>query len=104
MHDDLLQSPKVSVHADTQLAIQFNNDHQYWKEMLKRIITVIKFLASRGLPLRGDNQTIDSVKNVNCMGIMELRILCFIEISLVFLGLLITDRHGISYSFFSKWM
>jgi hypothetical protein len=49
---------KVSGRADTQLAIQFSNDHQYWKEVLKRIIAVIRFLASRGLPLRGDNQTI----------------------------------------------
>jgi hypothetical protein len=28
---------KVSGRADTQLAIQFNNGHQYWKEVLKRI-------------------------------------------------------------------
>jgi hypothetical protein len=54
---------KVSGRVDTQLAIQFNSDHQYWKEVLKRIIAVIKFLVSRGLPLRGDNQTIGSVKN-----------------------------------------
>jgi hypothetical protein len=63
---------KVSTHADTQLAIQFNKDHQYWKEVLKRIIAVIKFLASRGLPLRGDNQTIRSVRKGNYLGIMEL--------------------------------
>jgi hypothetical protein len=43
----------VSGRADTQLALQFNNDRQYWKEVLKRIIAVITFLASRGLPLRG---------------------------------------------------
>jgi hypothetical protein len=29
----------VSGLADTQLAIQFNNDCQYWKEVLKGIIT-----------------------------------------------------------------
>jgi hypothetical protein len=34
---------KVSGRADTQLAIQFNNDLLYWKEVLKRIIAVIKF-------------------------------------------------------------
>jgi hypothetical protein len=43
---------KVSGHAYTQLAIQFNNDHQYLEAVLKRIIAVIKFLASRGIPLR----------------------------------------------------
>jgi hypothetical protein len=58
--------------ADTKLAIQFNNDRQYWKEVLKRIIAAIKCLASRGLPVRGDNQTIVSVRNGNYLGIMEL--------------------------------
>jgi hypothetical protein len=52
---------KVSGRADTQAAIQFNNDRQYWKEALKRIIAAIKFLALRGLPLRGDNQTIAKI-------------------------------------------
>jgi hypothetical protein len=59
---------KVSGRADAQLAIQFNNGRQYWKEVLKRIIAVIRFLASRGLPLRGDNQTIGSVRNGNYLG------------------------------------
>jgi hypothetical protein len=63
---------KVSERADTQLAIQFNNDRQYWKEVLKRIIAVIKLLASRGLPLREDNQITGSVRNGDYMGIMEL--------------------------------
>jgi hypothetical protein len=62
----------VSGRADTQLAIQFNSDRQYWKEVLKRIIVVIKFLSSRELPLRGDNQPIGSVRNKNYLGIMEL--------------------------------
>jgi hypothetical protein len=38
----------------------------------KRIIAVIKILASRRLPLRGDNQTIGSVRNGNYLGFMEL--------------------------------
>jgi hypothetical protein len=63
---------KVSGRADTQLTIQVNNDHQYLKEVLKRIIAVIKFLVSGGLPLRGDNQTTGSVRNRNYLGIMEL--------------------------------
>jgi hypothetical protein len=41
-------------------------------EKEERIIAVIKFLASRGLPLRGDNQTIRSARNGNYLGIMEL--------------------------------
>jgi hypothetical protein len=62
----------LSERADTRLAIKFNNDRQYWKEVLKRIKAVIKFLASRWLPFRGDNQTVGSVKNENYLGIMEL--------------------------------
>jgi hypothetical protein len=63
---------KISGRADTQLAIQFNNDRQYWKEILKRIITVIKFFTSRWLPLSGDNQTLGYVRKGNYSGIMEL--------------------------------
>jgi hypothetical protein len=33
---------------------------------------IIKFLASRGLPFKGDNHTIGSVTNGNYLGIMEL--------------------------------
>lgn len=40
---------KVSGRVNSQLAIQFNNDCQYWKEVLKRIIAVIIFLALRKL-------------------------------------------------------
>jgi hypothetical protein len=65
-------SGTVYNNADTKLAIQFNNDRHYWKEVLKRIIAVIKCLASRGLPLREDNQTIGLVRNGNYLGIMEL--------------------------------
>jgi hypothetical protein len=36
------------------------------------MIVVIKFLASRGLPLRGDNQTLGTVRNGNCLDIIEL--------------------------------
>lgn len=41
---------KTSVPADTQLAIRFNNDNEHWKEVLNRIVAVIKFLASKGFP------------------------------------------------------
>jgi hypothetical protein len=72
MHDDICSRLKLPGRADTQLAIQFNSDRQYRKEVIKRIIAVIKFLASRGLPLRRDNQNIGSVRNGNYLGTMEL--------------------------------
>ncbi len=44
----------------------------YWKSLLLRVISVIKFLCERGLPLRGDDELIGSTKNGNFLGILEL--------------------------------
>ncbi|CAG9773635.1 unnamed protein product [Ceutorhynchus assimilis] len=63
---------RVSGRIDTQLTRQFNDERQYWKEVLRRIVAVIKFLASRGLPFRGENENIGSVKNGNYLGTLEL--------------------------------
>lgn len=54
------------------LTKQINDEVQYWRDVLKRVFTVVSFLASRGLPLRGSNQHIGSVNNGNYLGIMEL--------------------------------
>ena len=40
--------------------------------MLTHVVSVIRFLASRGLPFRGENQIIGSAKNGNYLGILEL--------------------------------
>lgn len=63
---------QLSSHVDSQLIIQFNDQCYYSKEVLKRIVAVIKFFASRGLPFRGENETIGSVKNGNYLGTLEL--------------------------------
>lgn len=44
----------------------------YWKEVLKRIVTVITFICERGLALRGENETIGSARNGNYLGMLEL--------------------------------
>lgn len=44
----------------------------YWRDILKRIVSVVKFLGSRGLPFRGSNQIIGSNQNGNYLGILEL--------------------------------
>jgi hypothetical protein len=49
--------------ASTQLAIQFNSNRQ----------GSVTYVASRGRPLKEDNQTIGSVRNPNYLGIVELR-------------------------------
>ena len=45
---------------------------QYWRLILKRVISVIKFIAERGLAFRGDNQLMRSPQNGNYLGILEL--------------------------------
>ena len=57
---------------ESELLKEFYQDQQYWKKVLQRIVAVIKFLASRGLAFRGDNQTLGSNQNGNYLGILEL--------------------------------
>ncbi|XP_071033099.1 zinc finger MYM-type protein 1-like [Parasteatoda tepidariorum] len=57
---------------DKVLTDQMNNQINYWKEVLRRIVEVIKFLASRGLAFRKDDQTIGSQHNGNYLGTLEL--------------------------------
>lgn len=49
---------------------QILDDKKYWIEILKRIISVIKFLSARGLPLRGSNELVGNSSNY--LGILEL--------------------------------
>jgi len=46
---------------------------QYWREVLKRVFAIIKFLGERGLPFRGVKcELLGSSHNGNCLGILEL--------------------------------
>ncbi|XP_039303482.1 zinc finger MYM-type protein 1-like [Solenopsis invicta] len=58
--------------VDNDLRSQYNTEMGYWKDVLKKIVGVIKFLASRGFAFRGDNQTIGSQSNGNYLGCLEL--------------------------------
>lgn len=51
---------------------QISVETEYWQEVLKRVISVIKFLASRGLPFRGDKEVFSVNNNGNYLGILEL--------------------------------
>ena len=42
------------------------------KTVLHRVVTVVKFLAIRGLVFRGSEEKIDSLTNGNFLGIIEL--------------------------------
>lgn len=51
---------------------QFETEQEYWRSILKRILSVIRFLASRGLAFRGEDETLGSEKNGNFLGSLEL--------------------------------
>uniref|UniRef100_A0A3B4Y3E3 DUF4371 domain-containing protein n=1 Tax=Seriola lalandi dorsalis TaxID=1841481 RepID=A0A3B4Y3E3_SERLL len=58
--------------VDASLAKQIEAEGQYWKQVLRRIVAVIKFLGERGLPFRGDDEFLQSPHNGNYLGILEL--------------------------------
>jgi hypothetical protein len=61
-HSDNVQEHRkcLMTYCSRVKAFQFNNDRQYLRVVLKRIIAVIKLLAPKGRLLKGDNQSIDN--------------------------------------------
>lgn len=57
---------------DRCLEQQVQERKQYWINVLRRVIAVVKFLAQRGMPFRGDDEIIGSQHNGNFLGIIEL--------------------------------
>ena len=51
---------------------QLENSKQYWVNVLRRVVAVIRFLSQRGLPFRGDDELLGSVHNGNFLGSLEL--------------------------------
>lgn len=56
---------------DKSLLEQLENESQYWKKVLYRVVVVVKALASRGLPFRGKTEKFGSVHNGNYMMLLE---------------------------------
>lgn len=57
---------------DQELTRQAEDVAKYWREVLRRLISVIVFISERGLAIRGENETLGSPKNGNYLGILEL--------------------------------
>lgn len=57
---------------DQSFKINAENEITYWRKVLRRIVEVIKFLSSRGLAFRDNNQILGSKQNGNFLGIIEL--------------------------------
>jgi len=68
----LHQRCKGTATIDSSLIKQMEGARQYWREVLKRVVAVIKFLGERGLAFRGDNELLGSPQNGNFLGIIEL--------------------------------
>ncbi len=58
--------------VDSHLCTQIKDKMAYWKNVLKRVVAVIKKLSSRGLALRGHDEKFGSVHNGNFMMCLEL--------------------------------
>ena len=57
---------------DHSYLVQIDKEKVYWIAVLKRVVTVVKFLCERGLPLRGGNEVFGSFQNGNFLGLLEL--------------------------------
>nr|XP_033475584.1 zinc finger MYM-type protein 1-like [Epinephelus lanceolatus] len=68
----LLHRSNYTCRVDASLARQCEAEQQYWKEVLRRVVAVIKFMGARGLPFRGDNELLGSAHNGNYLGLLEL--------------------------------
>ncbi|XP_065665548.1 zinc finger MYM-type protein 1-like [Hydra vulgaris] len=63
---------KKAGRIDSELAHEMDRHEHYWRSLLKRLISVLKFVCERGLALRGDNEMIGSPNNGNYLGLLEL--------------------------------
>ncbi len=61
-----------SSRIDTDFIKEFHLENQYWKNVLRRVVSVIKHLARRGLPFRGSDAKLGSPSNGNFLGCLEL--------------------------------
>uniref|UniRef100_A0A671MPV2 DUF4371 domain-containing protein n=1 Tax=Sinocyclocheilus anshuiensis TaxID=1608454 RepID=A0A671MPV2_9TELE len=57
---------------DSDLMKQMDSEREYWKQVLRRVVSVIKFLGERGLAFRGSDELLGSAHNGNFLGILEL--------------------------------
>ena len=62
----------MSQTLDKQLTEERKKDMNYWREVLNRVVSVVRFLTTRGLALRGTDETFGSDNNGNYLGCLEL--------------------------------
>ncbi|XP_040195195.1 zinc finger MYM-type protein 1-like [Rana temporaria] len=57
---------------DNMLVLQQNNESEYWRNVLRRVVAVVKALSSRGLAFRGTDESFGSQTNGNYLMLLEL--------------------------------
>lgn len=57
---------------DAKLLEQHQVEVKYWRDVLSRVVEVVKYLTSRGLPFYGENEILGSTSNGNFLGCIEL--------------------------------
>jgi len=67
----LHQRSKGTETIDSSLIKQMDSEREYWKQVLRRVVPVIKFLGERGLAFRGNDELLGSAHNGNYLGILE---------------------------------
>jgi hypothetical protein len=58
--------------VNKQIVAQLESEQKYWRQLLQRLVDVIKHLATRGGSFRGSDELIGSVSNGNYLGTLEL--------------------------------
>ena len=62
----------VSGHIDTQIDETSKSERQYWRDVLARVVAVVKFLAERGLQFVVTTKYLDHLQMGTFLGILEL--------------------------------
>lgn len=68
----LKERGKLLQRIDDRLTMQLDREIQYWRQILHRVVSVVKKLSARGSPFRGHEDQFGSIKNGYFMMSMEL--------------------------------
>ena len=68
----MLRRGNIECRIDSSLLKQQHLEKQYWREVLKRVVAVVKSLSSRGLAFRGTDESFGSSSNGNYLMRLEL--------------------------------
>jgi hypothetical protein len=69
---DVAKRRNLTCRIDKALQKELEEQTDYWMNVLRRLISVITFLAERGLAFRGEDEDVGSVHNGNYLGLLEL--------------------------------